>query len=59
MSPHPGRVEIPSVLAGLITVILIGIAVGNLIFNRIEQATVIKWGMKNSGGRNTRQDLRS
>ncbi len=43
------QLEIPSVFAGLITVILIGIAVENLIFDRIERRTVVRWGMKNTG----------
>ncbi|KAA0890453.1 ABC transporter permease [Oryzomonas rubra] len=48
------QLDIPSVFAGLITVILIGIAVENLIFDRLERATVVKWGMKSSGGRNVK-----
>lgn len=40
------QLEIPSVFAGLITVIIIGISIDNLVFDRIEQATVVKWGMK-------------
>ena len=39
--------EIPSVFAGLLTVILIGLFVENFIFNIIEQATIRKWGMQN------------
>jgi NitT/TauT family transport system permease protein len=46
---NKNQLEIPSVFAGLITVILIGIAVENLVFNSIEQRTVVRWGMKNSG----------
>ena len=47
------QLEIPAVFAGLITVILIGVMVENLLFERIEQVTVVKWGMKQSGhGRN-------
>jgi len=38
--------EIPAVFAGLLTVILIGLAVENLIFRNIETATVRKWGMQ-------------
>ncbi|MFZ2949619.1 MAG: ABC transporter permease subunit [Desulfuromonadaceae bacterium] len=41
------QLEIPAVFAGLITVILIGIAVENLVFDSIEQRTVVRWGMKN------------
>lgn len=48
------QLEIPSVFAGLITVILIGIAVENLIFDRLERVTVVKWGMKSSGGSNVK-----
>jgi NitT/TauT family transport system permease protein len=40
------QLEIPAVFAGLIAVILIGVAVENLIFDRIERSTVVKWGMK-------------
>jgi NitT/TauT family transport system permease protein len=38
--------EIPNVFAGLLTVILIGLAVENLIFRTIENHTVRKWGMQ-------------
>lgn len=38
--------EIPSVFAGLFSVILIGLLVENLIFRVIEQRTVRKWGMQ-------------
>lgn len=38
--------EIPSVFAGLFTVILIGLVVENLIFRNIEIHTVRKWGMQ-------------
>jgi NitT/TauT family transport system permease protein len=43
------QLEIPSVFAGLITVILIGSVVENLLFDRLERITVLKWGMKGSG----------
>ena len=49
---NKNQLEIPSVFAGLITVIVIGIAVENLVFNTVEQRTVVRWGMKNSGGGN-------
>ena len=39
--------EIPAVFAGLFTVIVIGLTVENLIFRKIEQRTVRKWGMQN------------
>ncbi len=38
--------EIPSVFAGLFTVILIGLVVENLIFRNVEIHTVRKWGMQ-------------
>jgi NitT/TauT family transport system permease protein len=40
------QLDIPSVFAGLFTVILIGLLVENLIFRNIEAATVKKWGMQ-------------
>ncbi len=39
--------DIPSVFAGLLTVILIGLFVENVIFQTIENRTVRKWGMQN------------
>ena len=36
--------DIPAVFAGLLTVILIGLVVENLIFRTIERNTVQKWG---------------
>ena len=41
------QLEIPSVFAGLLTVILIGLAVENLVFRWIERRTVRRWGMQN------------
>lgn len=41
------QLDIPSVFAGLFTVIMIGLLVENLIFRNIEAATVRKWGMQN------------
>jgi NitT/TauT family transport system permease protein len=38
--------EIPTVFAGLLTVILIGLVVENLIFRTIERRTVMRWGMQ-------------
>jgi len=38
--------EIPSVFAGLFTVIVIGLIVENLVFATIERHTVRKWGMQ-------------
>ena len=40
------QLEIPEVFAGLLTIILIGLAVENVIFRAIEQATVRRWGMQ-------------
>lgn len=42
---NKNQLEIPSVFAGLLTVILIGLAVENLIFRPIEARTVRRWGM--------------
>jgi NitT/TauT family transport system permease protein len=39
--------EIPNVFAGLLTVILIGLVVENLIFRTIERRTIMRWGMQN------------
>lgn len=36
--------DIPAVFAGLLTVIVIGLVVENLIFRTIERNTVQKWG---------------
>ena len=38
--------DIPNVFAGLLTVILIGLAVENLIFRVLERHTVRRWGMQ-------------
>ena len=38
--------EIPNVFAGLLTVIVIGLVVENLIFRTIERKTVLKWGLQ-------------
>jgi NitT/TauT family transport system permease protein len=40
------QLDIPSVFAGLFTVITIGLLVENLIFRNVEAATVRKWGMQ-------------
>ena len=40
------QLDIPSVFAGLFTVIIIGLLVENLIFRNIEAATIRKWGMQ-------------
>src|SRR3954465_7001147 len=39
--------DIPAVFAGLLTVILIGLVVENLIFRNLERRTVQKWGLQN------------
>lgn len=44
---NKNQLEIPSVFAGLLTVILIGLFVENFIFRIIEQSTIRKWGMQN------------
>jgi len=49
------QLEIPAVFAGLITVILIGVTVENLLFERLERITVVKWGMKSSDFRQERE----
>lgn len=38
--------EIPTVFAGLLTVILIGLVVENLVFRTIERRTVLRWGLQ-------------
>ena len=38
--------DIPAVFAGLLTVIIIGLVVENLIFRTIERKTVQKWGLQ-------------
>jgi NitT/TauT family transport system permease protein len=42
---NKNQLEIPSVFAGLLTVIVIGLAVDNLVFRVIEARTVRRWGM--------------
>jgi len=39
--------DIPAVFAGLLTVIVIGLVVENLIFRTIERHTIQKWGVQN------------
>ncbi|OWJ64928.1 ABC transporter permease [Inquilinus limosus] len=39
--------DIPSVFAGLLTVIIIGLVVENVIFRTIERRTVRRWGLQN------------
>ena len=41
------QLDIPEVFAGLLTIILIGLLVENVIFRTIENKTVRRWGMQN------------
>jgi NitT/TauT family transport system permease protein len=43
---NKNQLEIPNVFAGLLTVIVIGLVVENVIFRTIEARTVRKWGMQ-------------
>lgn len=43
---NKNQLETASVFAGLLTIILIGLAVENLFFTGIERRTVLRWGMK-------------
>ncbi len=43
---NKNQLEIPSVFAGLFSVILIGLAVENLAFRSLELRTIARWGMK-------------
>jgi NitT/TauT family transport system permease protein len=43
---NKNQIQIPQVFAGLLTVILIGLAVENLIFRVVERSTVHRWGMQ-------------
>ncbi len=45
-SPNRNSLETPSVFAGLLTVILIGLVVESVIFRTIENMTVRRWGMQ-------------
>jgi len=45
---NKNQLEIPNVFAGLLTVILIGLVVENLVFRTVEAHTVRKWGMQAS-----------
>jgi NitT/TauT family transport system permease protein len=44
---NKNQLEIPSVFAGLLCVILIGLVMENVIFRQIERRTVRRWGMQN------------
>jgi NitT/TauT family transport system permease protein len=43
---NKNQLEIPSVFAGLLTVIMIGLLVENVIFRSVELRTVRRWGMQ-------------
>ena len=43
---NKNQIQIPQVFAGLLMVILIGLAVENLIFRSVERHTVQRWGMQ-------------
>jgi NitT/TauT family transport system permease protein len=43
---NKNQIQIPEVFAGLLMVILIGLAVENLIFRSVERHTVQRWGMQ-------------
>lgn len=42
---NKNALEIPSVFAGLLTVIVLGLVVENVLFRTIERATIQRWGM--------------
>ena len=44
---NKNQLEIPSVFAGLFSVILIGLVVENVVFRTVERRTVRRWGMQN------------
>jgi ABC-type sulfate/molybdate transport systems ATPase subunit len=62
LTPHPGQVnqgglgwyifeaknqlDIPEVFAGLLSIILIGLFIENVVFRLIEMKTVRRWGMQ-------------
>lgn len=43
---HKNQLDIPSVFAGLLTVIIFGLVVENVVFRAIERGTVQRWGMQ-------------
>ncbi|WP_394085165.1 ABC transporter permease [Roseixanthobacter finlandensis] len=43
---NKNMLDIPNVFAGLLTVIVIGLVVENLIFQTIERRTIARWGMQ-------------
>ena len=46
INENKNMLDIPAVFAGLLTVIMIGLVVENLIFRNIEAVTVRRWGMQ-------------
>ncbi|MBV0892962.1 ABC transporter permease [Paracoccus sp. Z118] len=44
---NKNMLDIPMVFAGLLTVILIGLVVENLVFRTIERRTIQRWGVQN------------
>ena len=46
---NKNMLEISNVFAGLLTVIMIGLVVENLIFQTIERRTIHRWGMQTAG----------
>ena len=43
---HKNQLDIPSVFAGLLTVIIFGLLVENVVFRMVERRTVQRWGMQ-------------
>ena len=43
---HKNQLDIPNVFAGLLTVIIFGLLVENVVFRLIERSTVQRWGMQ-------------
>jgi len=43
---NKNMLEIPNVFAGLLTVIVFGLLVENLIFKIVERKTIVRWGMQ-------------
>jgi NitT/TauT family transport system permease protein len=46
INDHKNQLNIPNVFAGLLTVIVFGLLVENLVFRTIESRTVRRWGME-------------
>ena len=43
---NKNTLDIPNVFAGLLTVIIIGLVIENVIFRTIENQTIGRWGMQ-------------